>query len=58
MAETYEAGLAVLNADNYLEGPYAVLSRDAEHDLDYQTHFERRMRLRGKDIYRAEFMRP
>ena len=58
VAETYEAGLTVLNADNYLEGPYAVLSRDAEHDLDYQTHFERRMRLRGKDIYRAEFMRP
>ena len=27
----------------------------AEHDLDYRTHFERRMRLSGKPVYRAEF---
>ena len=30
-------------------------SDSAEHDLDYRTHFERRMRLSGEPVYRAEF---
>ena len=29
--------------------------REAQHDLDYQTHFERRMRLHGEAVYRSEF---
>jgi tRNA (guanine-N7-)-methyltransferase len=29
----------------------------ATHDLDYRTHFERRMRLHGEPVYRAEFRR-
>lgn len=57
VAETYEAGLAALGTDERLQGPHPVSSKEAEHDLDYQTHFERRMRLRGKPIYRSEFTR-
>jgi tRNA (guanine-N7-)-methyltransferase len=38
-----------------LAGPLPVAERAAEHDLDYRTHFERRMRLAGEPVYRAEF---
>jgi hypothetical protein len=30
-----------------------VEARTAEHDLDYQTHFERRTRLAGAPVWRA-----
>ena len=29
----------------------------AEHDMDYRTHFERRMRRHGHDVFRAKFER-
>jgi tRNA (guanine-N7-)-methyltransferase len=32
-----------------------VSERPAEHDLDFRTHFERRMRLGGLPVYRSEF---
>ena len=32
-----------------------VDKRPAGHDLDYRTNFERRVRLAGKPVYRAEF---
>jgi tRNA (guanine-N7-)-methyltransferase len=38
-----------------LAGPNDVPERPAGHDLDYRTHFERRMRLHGEPVYRAEF---
>jgi len=38
-----------------LAGPIDVAERPAEHDLDYRTHFERRMRLHGEPVFRAEF---
>lgn len=38
-----------------LAGPFAVGERAAEHDLDYRTHFERRMRLHGLAVQRSEF---
>jgi tRNA (guanine-N7-)-methyltransferase len=40
-----------------LAGPLAVAERPAEHDLDFRTHFERRMRLHGEAVYRAEFVK-
>ena len=30
-----------------------VAERPAEHDLDYRTHFERRMRQHGEAVYRV-----
>lgn len=38
-----------------LSGPQAVAERPAEHGLDYHTHFERRTRLHGQPVHRAEF---
>ena len=38
-----------------LEGPLEVPEATPEHDMDYRTHFERRMRLGGEPVYRAEF---
>ena len=39
-------------------GVVAVAERPAEHDLDFRTHFERRMRLHNAAVFRAEFRRP
>ncbi|MBC19208.1 MAG: tRNA (guanosine(46)-N7)-methyltransferase TrmB [Planctomycetaceae bacterium] len=55
--ETFTAGLAALETDARLDGPQEVIATQAVHDLDYQTHFERRMRLSGKKIYRSKFVR-
>jgi tRNA (guanine-N7-)-methyltransferase len=41
-----------------LAGPIEVPEKAAEHDLDFRTHFERRMRLHGEAVYRSEFVRP
>ena len=38
-----------------LEGPIPVSEKPAEHDLDYRTHFERRMRKHGESVFRSEF---
>ena len=40
-----------------LEGPLEVVEKPAEHDLDYRTHFERRMRLHGAPVYRSQYRR-
>jgi tRNA (guanine-N7-)-methyltransferase len=44
-----------LIAKTPLTGPIEVLEKSAEHDLDYRTHFERRMRLHNEPVYRSEF---
>ena len=53
--EEYFTTTLNLLAATRLAGPYAVAEQTAEHDLDYRTHFERRMRLHGEPVYRAEF---
>ena len=55
--ETFDAGIAALKTDAHLQGPQEVVPSQAAHDLDYQTHFERRMRLSGKKIFRSEYIR-
>jgi tRNA (guanine-N7-)-methyltransferase len=54
----YHETLEVLAKQTRLEGPIAVQVHDPEHDLDYRTHFERRMRLHDLPVYRGEFRRP
>jgi tRNA (guanine-N7-)-methyltransferase len=51
----FDTTLELIAAHTSLEGPLVVTERSAEHDLDYHTHFERRMRLGGEPVYRAEF---
>jgi tRNA (guanine-N7-)-methyltransferase len=53
----FEATLALVAEHTPLVGPLAVSERPAEHDLDYRTHFERRIRLSGEPVYRAEFQK-
>ena len=40
-----------------LMGPLAVPESPAEHNLDFRTHFERRMRLHELPVYRSEFVK-
>lgn len=58
VADYYHATLETIAASTNLEGPFPVAERAAEHDLDYQTHFERRMRLHNQVVWRSEFRRP
>lgn len=53
--EYFHTALATLAEHTQLSGPHAVQEKPADHDLDYRTHFERRMRLHGQAVYRAEF---
>lgn len=53
--EYFEATLELLKIESSLEGPMEVPPRDPQHDLDYHTHFERRMRLHEKPVYRAQY---
>ncbi|MCH2180711.1 MAG: tRNA (guanosine(46)-N7)-methyltransferase TrmB [Mariniblastus sp.] len=37
--------------------PVLVSEPESLHDMDYRTHFERRMRKNGHDVFRAQFTR-
>jgi tRNA (guanine-N7-)-methyltransferase len=53
--EYFATTLELLAASTGLSGPLPVAEQPAQHDLDYRTHFERRMRLHGEAVHRAEF---
>lgn len=55
--EYFESTLAVIKEATRLDGPFDVAESPALHDLDYRTHFERRTRLSGEAVHRAEFVR-
>jgi len=55
--EYFQTTLELIAAAGQLVGPLEVQERVAEGDLDYRTHFERRMRLGGQAVYRAEFQK-
>ena len=56
--EYFELTVELIQRVTWLDGPWPVVERAAEHDLDYRTHFERRMRLHGLPVYRSEFVKP
>jgi len=56
--EYFRTSLDLLVTHTDLEGPLSVAEIPAEHDMDYRTHFERRTRLQGQPVYRAQFRRP
>ncbi|MGD9633081.1 MAG: tRNA (guanosine(46)-N7)-methyltransferase TrmB [Pirellulales bacterium] len=53
--EYFETGVALVKEHTPFSGPLSVAERSPEHDLDYRTHFERRMRLAELPVYRSEF---
>jgi tRNA (guanine-N7-)-methyltransferase len=56
--EYFVSTLELISACSRLTGPLEVPEAPATHDLDYRTHFERRMRQHGLPVYRAQFLRP
>lgn len=55
--EYFQTSLKLIAEVTKLEGPLEVSERPAEHDMDYRTNFERRMRLHEVPVHRAEFRR-
>jgi tRNA (guanine-N7-)-methyltransferase len=55
--ERFDETLTLLAAQTSLVGPLQIAERAAEHDLDYRTHFERRMRLAELPVYRSAFQK-
>ena len=56
--EYFTTSLELIAQVTPLLGPLEVPESIAQHDLDYRTHFERRMRLHGLPVYRALFTKP
>jgi tRNA (guanine-N7-)-methyltransferase len=56
--EYFTSTLELIQKTVKLVGPIAVPERPALDDLDYRTHFERRMRLHREAVYRSEFVAP
>lgn len=55
--EYFQTSLELIAAHTRLTGPHPVEEKPADHDLDYRTHFERRMRQHGEAVHRAEFVK-
>ncbi len=55
VAEYFETTLALLQRATQLQGPDIPYAELPEHDLQYRTHFERRMRMNDVPVYRAQF---
>lgn len=53
--EYFRSTLKLLAENTSLQGPFDIPEKQAEHEFDYRTHFERRTRLHGEPVYRTEF---
>ena len=53
--EYFHTAMKVTTTYTRLDGPLPVPEQPAEHDLDYRTHFERRMRQHHNRVFRSEF---
>ncbi|MDR2439180.1 MAG: tRNA (guanosine(46)-N7)-methyltransferase TrmB [Planctomycetaceae bacterium] len=56
--EYFLSTLKLITANSSLIGPFDVPEKEAEHNFDYRTHFERRTRLHGEKVYRVMFRKP
>lgn len=55
--EYFHTSLELLATHPRMEGPQEVPEASPESDMDYRTHFERRMRLNEKPVYRSQFLK-
>ena len=53
--EYFTSTLDLLAETTALQGPFEVPEQEAEDDMDFRTHFERRTRLHGEKVYRTMF---
>ncbi len=51
----FEETIGIMADNTDMSGPIAVPEPPSEHDMDYRTHFERRMRKGDHDVFRAQF---
>ncbi len=58
VAEYFHESVALIVACSSLSGPIHVPEQAAQSDLDYRTHFDRRVRLQGGAVFRSEFRKP
>jgi tRNA (guanine-N7-)-methyltransferase len=55
--EYFQTTLELIAACTALHGPLDSPEAPAEHDMDYRTHFERRMRQSNEPVYRAVYLK-
>ena len=53
--EYFEETIGLMKEHSDLSAPIHVQETAADHDMDYRTHFERRMRKYEHDVFRAQF---
>jgi tRNA (guanine-N7-)-methyltransferase len=53
--EYFEETVGLMKENSDLTGPIHVEEPPAEHDMDFRTHFERRMRKYDHEVFRAQF---
>jgi len=51
----FEETIGLMAEHSDLSPPVHVPEPPSEHDMDYRTHFERRMRKGEHDVFRAQF---
>ncbi len=56
--EYFETSLELIAEVVKFEGPFEIIERPAEHDMDYLTHFERRTRENEEPVYRVKYLKP
>lgn len=54
----FDSALIQIAESTTFVGPAPVEEKAAEHDMDYRTHFERRMRKHGEAVYRSLYVKP
>jgi tRNA (guanine-N7-)-methyltransferase len=55
--EYFDEAINLIKEHSDLRGPLAVKEAAADHDMDYRTHFERRMRKYDHDVFRSQFLK-
>jgi len=53
--EYFQTTVDLIGQTTGLHGPVVPSESVPEHDMDFRTHFERRVRLEGEPVYRALF---
>lgn len=53
--EYFDQAVQLMKEHSDLSGPHIVQETVATHDMDYRTHFERRMRKYDHDVFRSQF---
>ena len=56
--EYFEQAAEMMKEHSDFSEPIEVPEPAATHDMDYRTHFERRMRKNEHDVFRAQFVLP